>query len=266
MSKKAKFLAGIMAAGALAMVAGCEWEWSGDDDYWNERLHWVNFSGVYVAPEQVVIPADPPEEVLQTVEESLDGDAIAPGSRTFSGQLSSTPLDPGSLTITRGTEVFVDQGDGTLLNIPNGDLGSINYATGSYLVTFNNPAAAPVTARYVWRVQEEEETEEARKIIRRLTVMQDGNVLMLTDGSGVEYRGRMGRVETAGGDTSGNTGGTVIAHFEAEGNGIRMVGVFEGLYTPPADGAASGTMIDRVLRGTWFNGAGETGNMNFSAN
>lgn len=276
MERWTKRLAALMGL-ALVVVSGCEWETSDDGDYWNNRVAWVDFSGVYRAPQggAVVIPGDPggggSTDSLKLKEETI---AVGNGMDTaFSGTLTNKPLYPGTLTIAAGGVSFKDEdGSGTLTPSPQAaGSGTVSLETGGYVLSFNAPPSAGVsiTASYIYIVSQEGETPgpddpAEDRVIARLTVQQDGNVLLLTDGGGTEYRGKMGRVSTPGGDVTGQTSGRVVANFEVEGGGIRMVGVFEGNYTRPTDGAPRGTMLNRVLRATWADPVGNSGNMDFT--
>ena len=203
---------------------------------------------------------------------------VGDGSKlSFSGQLTP-PVYPGSLTITDGTETFEDAAGNGILESNYGGTGAVNYNTGSFTVNFTVPPSEgrEITATYLYVSHDGEppdvpdpidvdDPDETVLRIHRLTVWQDGNVLTLTDNNGREFNGRMGRVEGAGGDTSGQTAGKVIAHFEADGHGIRMVGVFEGQYMPPVEDRPDGAMVDRRMRGTWFTDEGMRGNIELSA-
>jgi len=70
---------------------------------------------------------------------------------TFTATLSKTPIKPGSVTVTDGTETFTDNGDGTLTGSLGGT-GTINYVTGEITVTFANAPAnyAAITVDYEW--------------------------------------------------------------------------------------------------------------------
>jgi len=85
---------------------------------------------------------------------SVSGESIGTGdglATSFSATLANTPVKPGSVTVTDGTETFTDNGDGTLTGSAGGS-GTINYVTGAISVTF---AAAPasgasITVDYNW--------------------------------------------------------------------------------------------------------------------
>ncbi|MCB2186949.1 MAG: hypothetical protein KQJ78_11060 [Deltaproteobacteria bacterium] len=67
--------------------------------------------------------------------------------KDFAGVLG--PVEPGSVSVTDGTETFADDGFGALTGDAGGT-GSVNYQTGSFAATFNVAplAEAPVTAGY----------------------------------------------------------------------------------------------------------------------
>jgi hypothetical protein len=273
MDKARYWWAGILTLAVIGMT-GCEWDAFDSEDSWNDRLSWVNFSGVYRSPGITVIPGGgvviSPDEGLALKEEAVGvGNGIA---ANFAGTLTKPPLYPGTLSVTDGDESFEDAaGNGTLTG-DKGGTGSINYNTGAFSVTFlSSPiAGAEVRATYIYYVGDEgqapspEEPEDAR-IIRRLTVNQQGHILDITDGSGMKYSGKMGSVQAPGGDDTGAVSGLLVANFEAEGSGIKIVGVFEGTYSAADDGIGEGVLINRIMRATWYNDAGETGNMDFTA-
>lgn len=67
------------------------------------------------------------------------GDGV---TSNFTGGLQNPPIIIGTLFITDGTQVLQDDGSGTF----TGDgTGTINYTTGAYNVTFNNPPASTDT-------------------------------------------------------------------------------------------------------------------------
>lgn len=80
------------------------------------------------------------EMVAYDAEQSVDlnGDGAA---KDFSFELN-TPLVPGSVTVTDGTESFTDDGFGTLIGDAGG-AGKVNYASGVVSASFN---AAPADA------------------------------------------------------------------------------------------------------------------------
>ena len=77
---------------------------------------------------------------------------------TFSGVLSNSPIQPGSVSITDGVETFTDSGEGVLTG-DKGGFGTITHfssdpdnPSGSYRVSFGDPpqAGALIVATYVY--------------------------------------------------------------------------------------------------------------------
>lgn len=64
---------------------------------------------------------------------------------SFSATLAHTPIFPGSLIITVGSLTLVDQGNGTLNDLPKMDNGTINYFTGALTLSFNPSLGAPTS-------------------------------------------------------------------------------------------------------------------------
>ena len=56
-------------------------------------------------------------------------------STSFSGTLTKTPVDPGTVTVTDGTQTLTDDGSG---NLTGDGSGSINYSTGEISVSFTS--------------------------------------------------------------------------------------------------------------------------------
>jgi len=83
---------------------------------------------------------------------SVSGESIGTGddaTTTFNATLAKTPVIPGSVSVTDGTETFTDNGDGTLTGSAGGS-GTVNYTTGALSVTFNAAPSngASITADY----------------------------------------------------------------------------------------------------------------------
>jgi hypothetical protein len=90
---------------------------------------------------------------------TIDTEQIGVGSgssaQAFSGNLSFTPLIPGTISFTDGTQIVTDNGNGVLIGNVFAGSWTINYATGAYnfefasTVTLNNP----VTAGYDYNME-----------------------------------------------------------------------------------------------------------------
>ncbi len=102
----------------------------------------------------LIVVADPdgngiPCSDLSSVIGTGDGTAKA-----FSGVLSGKPLEPGSVAVTDGTEIFTDDGFGNLIGDAGGS-GTVIYKTGAVSVTFNAAVAnaADVTATAIGEIK-----------------------------------------------------------------------------------------------------------------
>jgi hypothetical protein len=93
---------------------------------------------------------------------TIDSEVVASGSNVqatvYTGNLSYTPVQPGSVVLTDGTQVITDDGNGNLI----GNIGSagtpgntINYATGAFSVEFVNAVttSVPITASYDYNME-----------------------------------------------------------------------------------------------------------------
>jgi len=79
----------------------------------------------------------------EVVEEEDIGDE---GSEEYEGNLSWTPVRPGTVEINVGADTFKDDGNG---NFPNLEPDSfIEYDTGKYKLVFDGETGDPVTASY----------------------------------------------------------------------------------------------------------------------
>ena len=279
---------------AAALIAGCDWQRAGDDNTWNDtynaKYSWVDFSGVYEDPDggyivRAFVPPGSGSSVTYVTNSS--GGSTGTGVQTltlgtgngiqsaFGGNLAPTPVIPGSLTI-RGilpggnVETFTDDNSGALKsNLGNPNIGTINYLTGAYTVTFLFPVqpGTDVTATYisgqnssltnsttastVTEYNGESTTVSSSSLTNETTVttpqqsgstepiftfsiIQDAYKLTFRDNYGNLYSGRIRDVTTTGGgDNSTTKAATVVtATFEVSGNGIVISGVLEADYTP----------------------------------
>lgn len=73
----------------------------------------------------------PYEEIADEVIGTGDGT-----NKTFANTLTKKPVEPGSVSVTDGTEAFSDDGFGTLTGA-DGGTGTVNYGSGAVSVTFN---------------------------------------------------------------------------------------------------------------------------------
>lgn len=242
------------AAAAALLMAGCEWESSGDGDSWDDSYSWINFSGVYRAADGDLLVTDP-----DTITSS-DSQTIGTGDGfqlSFSDTLDNTTVVAGSVSVTDGYEAFTDAaGDGSLVG-DKGGTGSINYETGFVSVTFNTEPGAGDSVNVSYQYEGALGTGGAggSEDIYSLNVEQVGNLLTITANTGLVLTGRMGGVSTAGGDSTGNTDGEVIANFKVSGDGVKIVGTFQGDYTAGGE-TTTGALDNRVMQATWIEDGG----------
>lgn len=80
----------------------------------------------------------------------VTGETIASGNgvtKTFNGTLDHYPIRAGDLYITSSTDNFTDDGEGHLIGDPGG-LGTINYTTGDWTLSFATAPTGPIFANY----------------------------------------------------------------------------------------------------------------------
>ena len=92
-------------------------------------------------------------------DEVVSEEAIGTGdgaTANYTGNLAHIPVRPGTVRITDGTQVVVDNGNGALVGDVNAlGTNTINYATGAYDVTFtaNVVNATAITASYEYNLE-----------------------------------------------------------------------------------------------------------------
>ena len=91
----------------------------------------------------------------------------------FQGNLSWTPLRPGSLVLSDGDQVVTDDGNGNLVGDVGAGNNTVNYGTGAYDVTF---AAAPdngdpITAAYQFNMEANNSLPEVDLVLTSTPVM-----------------------------------------------------------------------------------------------
>ena len=225
-------------------------------------------------------------------------DGNAPAMQTkLSGSCNRIPVLPGSLTVRLWSDVytnwigtFTDNGGGVLngtYNIvgpdqPKSGTGTIEYDTGVWALELQSPGLlqpATIYLSYVYEIKPEspvqdvtgnEESIVAGGNVYNFVVQQYGEKLLIRASNGAVFEGKMGPVKTTTGDSSGAMSGRIVANFQATGTSgrekVTLVGTFEGDYTyTPASGtdtptptAASGTLKNRLIQGTWIEADGDT--------
>lgn len=103
--------------------------------------------------------AGPMTNAITYTSEKVEGETLGTGNggvANYTGNLSWTPIRPGTIQITDGTQTVTDDGNGNLI----GDIGAgnntIDYITGAYDVTFaaNVGAGEVITADYTYNIEE----------------------------------------------------------------------------------------------------------------
>lgn len=153
-----KRLCGMLACAvaAIGLVAGCEWESSGDGNSWSDSYNWVNFSGTYrSASGGILVSAytqtsgttttttttSSGETTTKTNSTSTvksgaseSGGTLAAKSTSASGSTKHTPVVPGSMTIQVGDDIsLADDGNGALKG--SGGSGTVSYTAGTWTFT-----------------------------------------------------------------------------------------------------------------------------------
>lgn len=230
-----------------------------------------------------------------SVVDEADGDAPALQTK-LSGNCNRTPVLAGSLTVRLWSDeysnwigTFTDNGGGVLngsYNIVGPDpvksgTGTIEYDTGVWTLELQSPGLllpAKIYVSYVYEIKPdapiEDVTDEDDIVsggnVYNFVVQQYGEKLFIRASNGAQFEGKMGPVKTTTGDASGSMSGRIVANFQASGmsgrKNVTLVGTFEGDYTyTPASGtdtptptAASGTLENRMIQGTWIEAGGDT--------
>jgi len=268
---------GVWALGLVmtALVAGCEWEGTDQDESVSQRYNWVSFSAVYRAGTNAYLVAGFGEEGNQ-----VDSEVIATGNGVttlFTGILDHNGITPNTLTISAAGFALTDNGNGALSG--NGKTGTITYDTGAWSINLTPTAldaGTPIRASYQFEASQS--AGSSGSPIYSLTVQQNGNSITMVDNNGATYSGTISSITGTGGasgDTpslttsSPATGDTVTGSFEVEGRSssgqsIRIVGTLVGTVVATAatdTTAASLRLNNRSMHGTWIEGSGETGDI-----
>lgn len=81
-------------------------------------------------------------------------------TKAFSGTLANAPLQPGSVVVTDGVEIFTDDGCGNLTGDAGGT-GTVNYLTGAVSVSFNANVGDTVDVEVDYRMRIDGVLDEA---------------------------------------------------------------------------------------------------------
>lgn len=277
---------------ALIGMTGCEWEGSGDGDFWSERHSFINFSGIYrpARGSSIILSYEGSGAVDSSTgigvisSETLgSGDGV---STTYGGTLQETPVLPGSLSITAGGFHLTDSGNGEL-EAANAT-GDINYGTGAWDidlggVPLNNGATITASYRYEGPLGGGSDKPGSTYPIYQFTVQQTGNQVTLIDNYGQSYQGKLAAVDTV--SDSGMVGDqrqidqrfSFVAEGVAHGMRIQIIGAFRAYqtvyYSRVRTFSETGqtaiteqleelyTIASYFLEGTWIEPDGKTGSI-----
>jgi hypothetical protein len=253
----------------LGALSGCEWDTSDSGQYWNDSFNWANFTGLYKSPSGGILvrsfTTNPgTTESQQSVVNELLANGVA-GATQYAGVLANGSVVPGSVTITAGGFVFVDNGDGTLTGI-DFDFGTIEYATGAWSINLmgDEIPGDQVRASYVYTVGGSDATVEPGNSgtpIYSLNVLQEGNLLQMTASDGTLFTGSMGNVRSTVGDLQELPAGAeeeigvIVASFEVNAPNVRIVGTLQGTLNQEEAGYG---LFDRQMQATWIEANGTT--------
>ena len=254
MMKRNVLLTGAVAA-VICLSVGCEWTGTSSEESWNDAYSWVNFSGTYrlynTVPATPGTPGTPSETETEVPVSNESQGLTTVGGTGYNGQVAKRPVVAGSLTLNVGGYVFNDDGSGTLTG---GASGTINYGTGAWSADTGSGTGGglPIRATYSYlqagTIITPGTPGTPGSAITSLTVHQQGNLLTFTDNNGVVYSGR---VTGANVPSDSRTAGNVRLNFEVSaGNGAKIIGTLSGDWS----GGASGTLANRLLRGTYSRG------------
>ena len=158
-----KRLCGVLACAvaAIGLVAGCEWETSGDGNSWSDAYNWVNFSGTYRSASGGVLvtsytknPGTTTTTTTGTDSKSKSyvksttesGGTLAAATTAASGKTKKTPVMPGSLTIQIGDDIsLADDGSGALSG--TGGSGTVSYNAGTWTFTLADTQWSPLSRK-----------------------------------------------------------------------------------------------------------------------
>ncbi len=254
-----------LIAGTVCVLlgAGCEWGGSGDEDFWDDSYSWLNFSGTYRLQNAVPATEGTPGSSTTTMTEveinnENQGTTGAGLTDTFGGVLGNSPIVAGSVTIFVAGVAFVDNGAEVLVG---GNGGTIKYGTGAWSAnTVGNPDPdKPITASYRYQQSGTIITPgtpgEGGSPLTYFNVNQQGNLLTLSDNRGVVYNGRVtgASVPENGFEPANN----VRLVFEVSNDKSKIVGTLSGDWSGTGT-AASGTLSNRQLQGTYSSGGKQT--------
>ncbi len=256
-------------------LAGCDFSKPGDGEYWSDSYNWVNFSGSYKNPNGgavVVLPGTPAAGGTNTVTETVDGEGVGSlnGIGNYSGSLAHQSIVPGSLQLSSADWTFHDDGFGNLVTLGSDFTGTghIFYASGVWSLdtkpSFPPSVGGEIKARYQYTLTSTVVGGNSDVInVYALTLLQEGNLVNMTDSNGSQYSGKLGSVSGSNGSVAGIplNGDQVIAQYKMTGRNnltgrdVEIVGTLQGSVV--RSGAAY-YLANRTMGGTWMESDGTT--------
>ena len=217
---------GIVVAMAVVLLAGCSWETGGDATSWSSAFNWVSFNGTYRGADGGVLvsaysldPATPAGTDVRTVDSEGQG-SFSAGTTVFAGKLGHENIVAGSVVISFYNNAGVvirsvaDSGGSTSTNGGAsgsgslGESGTIQYPSGAWQVNFNlNPVTENgyIVASYSYEDAYDAEPAgntqpgSSGRAIYSLSLVHQGQNLVLTDNNGARYTGTIGEMRSASG-------------------------------------------------------------------
>lgn len=283
-----KWIKYISVIAACGMMAACDWSAGGEDNAYNSRYNWVNFTGVYrpISGKYVVTdysdgtPAAPGSPASSFQVNTSETVATGTGSKTvFSGVVSHGTIVAGSFTISSSGFTLTDDGAGGLSG--GGATGTIDYTTGTWSVDFGGfapDAGSSITASYSYTTTTLAEPGTNAILpgpgttqfeLFSFAVSQSGEQITLVDNTGRTYKGKLGSIRTTGNashdtvdDNPAATPGDIVfaiidvSGVSPAGLNVRIAGNFQAVV------GAGNTLTQKQLMGTWIEEGGRTGDIN----
>ena len=273
--------------------------WSSSFNWVNFSGLYRSASGGLLVTDYTTTPSTPGSTNVLAVSGEAQGSFIA-SQTAFNGRLSHGNIVPGSAAITlynnsnEAILTFSDNGNRVLTS--GTASGTIDYVSGTWSITFGaglGPVEAGHTkADYNYYVTNDGTAGSGAvsgstgKSIYAFNVTHEGQNLTIVDNNGCTYTGYFSQIRSLSGaentdieqvssdeQTQGAhakityyesdlpaDGDTIVANFQVKGvsaalMSVTIVGTFEGT-------VASGVFTGRILKGTWVEAGGKTGDIN----
>ncbi len=278
--------AGWMAACAVTLLAGCDWEGTSEEDSISQRYNWVSFNGVYRSATNGYLVAEfgagmvEPGETNQVTSQTV-GNATA-GVSAYNGVFGKANILPGTVQFATGVFTLTDNGAGVLAG--GGKTGTIVYETGAWSIDLLGewpPGGSPIRATYQYANLADTNFADPGSSgtpIFSLTLHQSGNALTMSDNNGATYSGKISSIKATGGASGDEpstgaptvpNGDIVTASYEVEGRSssgmnVKIVGTLVGTAVTVAAStttAGSSRLTNLELHGTWIEASGRTGDI-----